>query len=354
MFGLKTVKRKKVGLSPGSLVHVGEKKSDRIIIRLMHYTDREFEEKECTTIDECFPYFNADGITWVNIDGLHDVEVIKTIGENRNLHPLILEDILNTHQSTKMDELDRYLFIISRMLYFNEHTDSLESEQVSLVLGKNFVITFQERKGDVFDPVRERIRTYKGRIRKMGADYLAYALMDIIVDNYFVVIDKIEDKIEHIEDSVMTAPRPEMLETLHYLKKDIILLRKSAWPLREIIMAIERDEPGLICEATIIYFKDLYDHTLQVMEAVETFRDLVSGMQDLYLTSISNRMNEVMKVLTVIATIFIPLTFITGIYGMNFNDMPELAWPFGYPLVLMLMLIVGLLMVAYFRQKKWL
>lgn len=354
MFGIKKGARKKIGSSPGTLIHVGEKKAERIFIRLMRYDEKNIEEKEFETIEECYPYIGDDGITWVNIDGLHDIDVIKKIGENRNVHPLVLEDILNTHQPTKMDDFDDYLFIITKMFSYDPENNNMEMEQLSLILGKNYVITFQEHRGDIFNPVRERIRTQKGRIRKMGADYLAYALMDIIVDYYFVILDKIGEKIEALEDIVISEPRPDILETIHYLKKDIIFLRKSVWPLREMIMSMERNELNLIEEKTTIFFRDLYDHTIQVIETIETFRDLLSGMQDLYLSSISNKMNEIMKVLTIIATIFIPITFIAGIYGMNFKFMPELDWPWGYPLVWLTILITCVLMILYFKRKKWL
>jgi len=240
------------------------------------------------------------------------------------------------------------------MLHYDEHENGVKAEQVSLILGPTWVISFQESWGDVFDSVRERIRGDKGRIRKVGADYLAYALIDAVVDNYFMILEKVGEDIEEIEDELVTNPVPETLQTLHNLKRQMIFLRKSVWPLREVISRLERWESPLIQKSTHIYLRDVYDHTIQVIDAVETFRDMLSGMLDIYLSSVSNRMNEVMKVLTIIATIFIPLTLVAGLYGMNFRYMPELEWRWSYPLVLLVMLTIGVLMVMYFRKKRWL
>jgi len=239
------------------------------------------------------------------------------------------------------------------MLYYDEEKHDITAEQVSIILGSNFVISFQEQEGDVFKFIRERIRNGKGRIRKVGSDYLAYALVDAIVDNYFIILEKLGEKIEEMEEELVTNPTPETLQTIHHLKREMIFLRKSVWPLREVISALERGEPTLIHESTGIYLRDLYDHTIQVIDSIETFRDMVSGMLDIYLSSISNRMNEVMKVLTIIATIFIPLTFIAGIYGMNFQYMPELGWHWGYPAVWFVICAIFIVMLVYFKRKRW-
>jgi magnesium transporter len=239
------------------------------------------------------------------------------------------------------------------MLYYDQREQEIEAEQVSLILGSNFVISFQEREGDVFTVIRDRIRTGKGRIRKAGADYLAYSLVDAIVDYYFVILEKLGEKIEGIEEELVTNPTPETLQTIHHLKRELIFLRKSVWPLREVISVLERGESALIQESTGIYLRDLYDHTIQVIDSIETFRDMVAGMLDIYLSSVSNKLNEVMKVLTIIATIFIPVTFIVGIYGMNFQYMPELGWRWGYPVVWLVIVVVVIAMVFYFRRKKW-
>jgi magnesium transporter len=293
-------------------------------------------------------------VTWINIDGIHQVEIIEKIGTYFGIHSLILEDIMNTGQRPKMEDFEDYIFVVVKMIYYDEKDNEIKAEQVSLLLGSNFVISFQEKEGDVFDPIRERIRKAKGRITKMKADYLAYALVDTIVDHYFMVLEKLGEKIEGMEEELVTNPTPETLQTIHTLKRELIFLRKSVWPLREVISVLERGESSLIDESTGIYLRDVYDHTIQVIDTIETFRDMVSGMLDIYLSSISNRMNEVMKVLTIMATIFIPLTFIAGVYGMNFKYIPELEWHWGYPVILFVMVAIGILMVIYFRRKKWL
>jgi magnesium transporter len=348
-----TKRSEKRGLPPGTLVHVGEKKIEEARIKIIDYDEAQLEEKEAKTVEECFPFKDKPTVTWINIDGLHDVGIIEKLGEYFGLHPLLQEDILNTDQRPKMEDSEDYLFIVLKMLYHDEAADEITAEQVSLILGSNFVISFQEREGDVFNFVRERIRTKKGRIRKEGADYLAYALIDAIVDNYFIILEKIGEKIEEIEEELVTNPMPETLQTIHSLKRGMIFLRKSVWPLREVISTLERAESPLIQEATGIYLRDVYDHTIQVIDTIETFRDMISGMLDIYLSSISNKMNEVMKVLTIIATIFIPLTFIAGIYGMNFQYMPELGWRWGYPAVWFVMGSILVTMVVYFKRKRW-
>jgi magnesium transporter len=240
------------------------------------------------------------------------------------------------------------------MLDYNDKSSEIESEQMSLILGPNFVFSFQEREGDIFDPIRDRIRNNKGHIRKMGADYLAYSLLDSIVDNYFIILEKLGEKIEFLEEKLVTRPTPETLQTIHYLRREMIFLRKAVWPLREVINALGRGESSLIKEYTRIYLRDVYDHTIQTIDTIETYRDMVSGMLDIFLSSVSNRLNSVMKVLTIIATIFMPLTFLAGIYGMNFKYMPELEWRWGYPFIWLIMVGIGVFMLLYFKKKKWL
>jgi len=293
-------------------------------------------------------------VTWINVDGIHQVEILERLGEYFGLHPLVVEDILNTDQRPKVEDFGDYIFIVLKMFYYDDSADEIVTEQISLTLGPTLVISFQEREGDVFNPIRERIRSEKGRIRKMGADYLAYVLVDSIVDSYFIILEKLGEKIEDLEEELVTDPRPETLQTIHNLKREMIFLRKSVWPLREVVSGLERGESPLIQESTGIYLRDVYDHTIQVIDTVETIRDMLSGMLDIYLSSVSNRMNEVMKVLTIIATIFIPLTLIAGIYGMNFRYMPELEWPWAYPMLWLIMLAIGVLMLIYFRRKRWL
>ena len=345
---------KKAGLPPGTLIHIGERKTGKVKITIIDYDEAQFQEKEAETIEECFPFKDKPTVIWINIDGIYQVEDIEKIGKRFDLHPLLLEDILNTDQRPKMEDFEDYIFIVLKMLYHDEKENEINVEQVSLILGSNFVISFQEREGDVFNPIRERIRNGKGRIRKMGADYLAYALIDAIVDNYFIILEKIGERIEDMEEGLVTNPVPETLQAIHKSKRDIIFLRKSVWPLREVISGLERTGSLLIKESTDVYLRDVYDHTIQVIDTTETFRDMISGVLDIYLSSISNKMNEVMKVLTMIATIFIPLTFMAGIYGMNFKYMPELGWRPGYFAVLSVMVIMSIGMLIYFRKKKWL
>ena len=345
---------KKAGLPPGTLIHVGERKTENARISVLDYNESDIEERELKSIDECFVYKDKESVTWLNIDGLHDTDIINNVGEHFNLHPLVLEDILNTEQRPKMEDYEEYLFIVLKMLYYETETHQIKSEQLSLVLWKNFVISFQESMGDVFEPVRERLRKGKGRIRKAGSDYLLYTLMDAIVDNYFLVLENIGERVEELEEKLVGKPEPGVLNSIHDFKRELIYLRKSVWPLREVIGGLERGETDLIDEKTTIFLKDVYDHTIQVIDTLETYRDIVGGMMDLFLSSVSNHMNEVMKLLTVIATIFIPLTFIAGIYGMNFEYMPELKLHWAYPVALIVMLGIGILMLIWFRRKRFL
>ena len=346
-------KLKKVGLPPGSIVHIGNKRDEKVKITIVDYCEAKFQEKEAKSVEECFPYKDKSTVTWININGVHKMKVIEEIGKCFNLHPLILEDIVDTDQRPKIKDFGNYIFVILKMLYYDKNDNEMKVEQVSLILGKNYVISFQEREGDVFSSIRERIRNNIGRIRKAGADYLIYALIDAIVDNYFIITEKLGEKIENLEDKVISRPKPANLRVIHKLRRDLIFLRKSVWPLREVISILQKGESSLILKPTNVYLKDVYDHTIQVMDTVETLRDIISGMLDIYLSSASIRMNEIMKMLTIIATIFIPLTFITGIYGMNFRNIPEIKWVWGYPVVLLGMLIIGIVMVIYFKRKKW-
>jgi len=320
----------------------------------MDYDRASFHEQQVRTIEECFPFKETPTITWINIDGLHQVDIIEKIGRHFKIHPLIQEDILHMGQRPKMEDLDEYILIILKMLHYDETTDTVSAEQVSIILGSNFVISFQEASGDVFNSLRERIRSGKGRIRRMGADYLAYALIDSIVDHYFIILEKCGDRVEHLEEELARDPRLQTLQSIHTLKREIIFLRKSVWPLREVISGLERAESPLIHDDISMYLRDVYDHTIQVVDSVETYQDLLSGMLDLYLSSVSNKMNEVMKVLTIFASIFIPLTFLAGIYGMNFEFMPELKVWWAYPALLFVMISVAVALIVFFKRKRWL
>jgi magnesium transporter len=344
----------KAGLPPGTLVYVGEKKVEKVKISIIDYDENQITEKEAATIEECFPFKDKPTVTWINIDGLHEVDLIEKLGGHFGLHPLLLEDILNTEQRPKLEDSENYIFFVLKMISPGGEDDNIKTEQVSVVLGSNFVISFQEREGDVFDAVRDRLRKSRGRIRKVGADYLAYALLDAIVDNYFAVLENVGEKIEDTENQLTTNPGTQTLQLIRKLKNEMIFLRKSIWPLRELISGFQRLETSLVQRSTGVYIRDVYDHTIQVIDTIESYRDMISGMLDIYLSSISNKMNEVMKVLTIFASIFIPLTFIAGIYGMNFQNMPELSWQWGYFGALGFMVLVGIALVLYFKRKKWL
>ncbi|MDD2541351.1 MAG: magnesium/cobalt transporter CorA [Desulfuromonadaceae bacterium] len=344
----------KNGLPPGTLVHIGDKSNKAVQISVIGFAPDGIEELNFAQVDEYLHNPCKRPIVWVNIEGVHDVELIRALGEKHTFHPLVLEDIVNTVQRPKIEDYGDYLFIVLRMLRPIEGGD-FSSEQVSLILGSDYLFTFQEGiKGDVFGPVRDRIRNSKGKIRAMGADYLAYALIDAIVDGYFTVLEGFGERIVDVEEELALTPDQSSLQRINGMKKEIIYLRKTVWPLRETIAFLERGDSDLLQDATRVYFRDVYDHTVQVIDTVETYRDLLSGMLDLYLSSISNRTNEVMKFLTVIGTIFMPLTFLVGVYGMNFKHFPELEWENGYFLLWGVMIIIVLMMVAYFRKKHWL
>ncbi|HUX99474.1 MAG TPA: magnesium/cobalt transporter CorA [Candidatus Deferrimicrobium sp.] len=353
--------RDKLTAPPGTLIYVGDEIAQKVNINIFTYDEVAYKEREIENLDDVIIEKDKPTVTWINIDGIHDPKIIEKIGTKFEIHPLLLEDIMNSEQRIKLEDFDTYMFIVLKMAYHREKSQTTKDdiskdiviEQVSLILGPNYVISFQECPGDVFDSIRDRIRNAKGRIRKAGADFLAYSLMDAIVDNYFIVLESFGEKIEEIEDEVVTNPDPKILQILQTLRKEIILLRRSVLPLREVISVIERTETKLIKKANHIYFRDIYDHLIQIMETIEGFRELVGGMLEIYLSSVSNKMNEVMKVLTIIATIFIPLTFIAGLYGMNFNIMPETDWNFGYPFALLIMLGIGIIMLFYFRRRKW-
>jgi magnesium transporter len=351
------IRTTKVGLPPGTLVHVGEERTEPVRITILDYDQDQLQEFCVTSVDQCLDFKAKPSVTWIDVVGVHRPEVIEKIGNCFDIHPLVLEDILNTEQRPKMEDFDDYVFIVLKMLASLETDDGEEeirSEQVSLIVGRGFVISFQETEGDVLDPVRDRIRKSKGKIRRMGADHLAYTLIDAIVDNYFLILEDLGEDLEVLEDELVTKPGPGTSKEIHDMKRDMIFLRKSVWPLREVISRLSRGESEIFEESTNLYLRDVYDHIVQVIDTIETYRDVLSGMLDIYLSSISNRMNEVMKVLTIIATIFIPLTLVAGIYGMNFDYMPELRWHWGYPAVLLFMLITGLLMLLYFRRRGWL
>jgi magnesium transporter len=339
-------------MPPGTVPVEGEPRSAPVKITVIDYDANRYEEKQINLVEECFPYRDTSTVTWINIDGLHDSRAIEEIGQCYSIHPLILKDLQNTEQRPKMQDLESYLYLTIKMMTIDDKTQEISIEHVSMILGPTYLISFQENIGDVFDPVRERIRR-EGRIRKFGPDYLVYALIDDIVDNYFLVMEKLEERVEDLEEELVVNATQKSLSKLNKLKKDMIHLRKAVWPLREVISALDREDSPMIRAETRIYFRDVYDHIIQVIDTLETFRDMVSGMIDIYLSSLSYRMNEIMKVLTLIATIFIPLTFVAGVYGMNFDYMPELRHPYGYFMVWGVMIGVVVVMLVYFRKRQW-
>jgi magnesium transporter len=352
MDGAARRRSEKAGLPPGSLVYVGDAGQEKTVIDVIDYTWDEIREEAEIGVDDLTPYLERESVTWFNVTGLKDTAAIGRIGEIFGLHPLVLEDILNTEQRPKTEEYDGTIYVILKMIGYSAEGDLMD-EQISLVLGKNYVISFQERQGDVFDPVRERIRAGKWRSRRLGADYLAYALVDAIVDGYFTVMETFGEKIETVDDALIEDPDPGVIRAIQGVRRDLLYLRKRIWPLREVVSSLERTDSPLFADQTKVYLRDVYDHTVQVIDALEIYRDMGAGMLDIYLSSTSNRMNEVMKVLTIIATIFIPLSFIASVFGMNFRQMPELEWEFGYHSSLLLMATVALGMLLYFRKKRW-
>jgi magnesium transporter len=344
---------KKAGLPPGTLVYTGEKVHEPATITVTDYDEKNYDEREVSRFDECLVFRDKPSVTWINVCGISQVANLEKLGECFNLHPLVLEDILNIDQRPKIEDYEDYLYIVLKTIQYGEQTDDIMVNQISIILGRNYVISFQEGDGNLFAPIRERLAAAKGRSRKAGADYLAYSLIDLVVDHYFVVLETFAENIELLEDAVVSRPTPTTLQDVHRFKNDMIILRKSLWPLREVIARLERRESPLIEDATTVYFKDVYDHTIIAIDTVETYRDILSGMLDIYLSSVSNRLNQVMKVLTIIATIFMPLTFIVGLYGMNFKYMPELEWRLGYFSVLGFMALVAITMLVIFRKKRW-
>jgi magnesium transporter len=354
---MRSVQRRsrKSGLPPGSLVYVGEDRDTARSVKLFHYDEEHCTETVIEELGQLSKLCCSSGISWINIEGVQNAQQIESIGDHFQLHPLLLEDIMNTDQRPKIEDFEQYVFLVLKMLSLDPKRGELRSEQVSFVLGNNYLLTFQEGlPGDVFNGVRERLQNNKGRLRKEGADMLAYSLLDAIIDEYFVILESAAERVEALEDRLLTSAEPQLVKDLHRLKRDVLFLRRSIWPLREVISRMTRGEYQLIQTAAVPYFRDLYDHVIQVIDSLENFRDSLSNMMDIYLSIINNRMNEVIKVLTIIATIFIPLTFIVGLYGMNFKYMPELEWHWGYFSVLGFMALCVVFMLAYFRKKHWL
>lgn len=345
---------KKVGMPPGSIVYVGDGSPSPTTVSLIDYTESEVMERTGVTLEECMPLRDSPSITWLNFSGLADVDIIKRLGELFGLHPLVMEDILHIGQRPKLELYDKYVYLVVKMIYRGDNGKEVAYEQLSVVLGKNYVLTFQEKEGDVFNNIRERIRNNKGRLRRSGADYLVYSLLDSVVDNYFPALEKIGDVVEDLEERLSEDPDQDVLGDIYRLKREVLFLRKSIWPMREVVAAMMRQDIELVSPTTVTYLRDVYDHSIQVMDVVDTYTDMLSELTDVYMSTMSNRMNEIMKTLTIIATIFIPLTFIVGVYGMNFEYMPELSNRLAYPAVMLFMAGVSGVMLLYFRRKGWL
>lgn len=351
---LSTVSEKS-GLPPGSLVHVGDVLQPVSRISVMDFGIDHLEEPQIVTIDELVQYRQTDSITWVMIEGLADVNIIESIGSLFGIHQLVLEDILNTHQRARFEEFDDHLYIVLKCLLPETESFDVRYEQVSLLVLDNFVFTFKEKQDELFYPLQQRVRNPKSRLRSMGTDYLTYAILDIIVDQNFVLIDSLDDEISELEDQLLLAePTSEMLNTIQKLKREVISIRRHISPLRELIAGMLRSESHLINEKTHIYLRDVYDHSIRVIESIESYREILTGLLDIYISNVSNKMNEVMKVLTVFASIFIPLTFLAGIYGMNFEYMPELKWKWAYPVLWLGFILIPLVLLVYFKRRKWL
>jgi magnesium transporter len=345
---------KKSGLAPGTLVHVGAAHEHPHNIMVVNYNSTNLEKNTINSIEELLPYKTTDSVTWVMIDGLTEITTIDAIGQHFNIHPLVLEDILNTHQRTKFEEYPDYLYFVLKVVSLGKGSFNVEYEQISILVLKNFVFTFMEKPDGLFKPILNRLANEDSHLRNAESDYLAYMIMDAVVDEYFTLQDAFDEQIEWIEDELLIQPSVNTLMTIQKIRRELIFLRKTVSPLRELLAAIRRSESPLFDERTKRYFADIYDHSIRIIEAVESYRELISGMLDIYLSSVSNKMNETMKFLTVFASIFIPLTFIAGVYGMNFEYMPELRWKWSYPLLWVVFIGTAIFLLIYFKKKKWL
>lgn len=344
----------KVGVPPGLAEHSEVSELKRSSVSLFRYNQLEYSEAREIDIELALSERIDNDVLWINIDGNEDISAVQKVGDKLGIHTLILEDIVSSSQRPRVDITDDYVFIVLRMLSYDNENDIVNSEQLSLILTDNCVVSFQERAGDVFDHLRTRIRTAKGRVRCMSAGYLAYCILDAIVDNYFVVLERLGEQFDDLDDELLDDPLPETQRKIHDIKREIIYLKKSVWPLRDMLSTLMREESRHIQSQVKTFIRDLYEHTIQVIDTVETLRDISSGMMDLYMSCLSNKMNEVMKTLTIIATIFIPITFIAGIYGMNFEFMPELHWKYGYFALWSVLLLIVAVMIVFFKKKRWL
>ena len=343
--------RKEIGSAPGTLTHIGEKKLEDIIIEIHDYSNTHLDITKIDSIEQCKPYVNTANPTWIQVKGLHDIEFLKQLWDEFDFHPLIQEDILNTTQRPKIEDYGEQIFMVLKMLYIEDNV--LQQEQVSIVFTEKFIFSFQESERKIFLPIKERLAIENTRMRKGGPDYMSYALMDNIIDYYFAVLEDLNEEIENIEEDLWSGEDSNALSSIHRIRRQLLQFRKSIWPLRDSINSLIRDESPLVKDETKLFLRDVSDHTIQIADSLDNNREMVSSLHDMHQTNISNKMNEVMKVLTIIATIFIPLTFIAGIYGMNFEHMPELSWQYSYPIAWFVMILVTIGMVTYFKKKNW-
>lgn len=343
------------GAAPGTLVYNRDKRTDTVTIRVMDYGPDACHVAIPATLEDTFPLRDSASVSWIDIEGLHDTDLLAKFGEHFGLHPLVLEDILNTHQRPKIEEYEDYFYVVARMLIAGKTPEEpFHSEQVSFILGKHFLVTFQEIPGDVFDPTRQRLKDGRGKSRKLGADYLLYSLLDAIVDNYFVVLQVTAERIETVEQAITSNPKQQDLDDVHRLRRELVYFRRNVWPLREVVAQLDRSDSPLVSEETSVYLRDLHDHVVQVIESMENFRDVLTSLQDLYMSALSNRTNEIIRVLTIISTIFVPLTFLAGVYGMNFHYFPELEWKWSYLAFWVISAVVVISLIAFLRRRNWL
>ena len=356
--GMKAKKKVKnaarqVGLPPGTLLEKGAVRSEPVKVWVREYNGDSFSEqqREAASFDGQLSV-RKDAVTWIHVTGVHSTAVVEKLGRCFGLHPLVMEDIVGANHRAKLEDYEEHVFLVAQAVY---HTEDGEytSEQISIILGENYVVSFQESCHDLFAPVLARIKSGKGRICRLGADYLAYALIDTVVDYYFVMIEDLGEQIEQMEEQLVLEPERSMVSSIYALKNELLFMRKAVRPLREVLNSLERGDSRFFSDATLLYLRDVYDHIIQVLDTLETYREMVTGMLDIYLSSVSHKLNEIMKVLTIISTIFIPLTFLAGVYGMNFKYMPELEWRWGYPFIWAVMIVAALIMVRYFRRKQW-
>lgn len=344
----------KLGLIPGSLVHVGDVLEAQSKISVIDYTEESVKEKQFHSISEVLQYKDTPSVTWVIIEGLAEVEIVEEIGNMFGIHPLVLEDILHTHQRAKLEEYDDYLYIVLKCLFPSHDGFSINDEQISLIVLKDFVFMFKEKSDELLYPLLQQIRKSHGRIRHVESDYLMYAILDMIVDQNFLVLDAIDDRVNVLEDELYTDPRQETLYAIQKLKREIIRIKKFVSPIRELLAGLLRSDSVLINADTHDYIKDVSDHIIHIIESIESYRDVLSAMIEIHMSNVSNKMNEVMKVLTVFASIFIPMTFLAGVYGMNFDYMPELRWKWAYPTLWTVFIVISIVSLVYFKRKKWL